>query len=365
MELILVAFVAGLVTVLSPCILPMIPLVLATGAGGSKWRPLGVVAGLILSFTMFTLTLTVLVQVLGIPGDALRWLAVGVLAVFGVSLLVPAFGARLAPGFGPLARFGARGGTGLVGDLLLGATLGLVWAPCVGPIMASVIVLAATQHVTALTAAITLTYALGAGIPLLAIAYGGRALAIRLRTALGRAGGRVQQAMGGLLLVTCVLLATEQDLRLEAFVGSFLPADWTANLTAIEQQPGIADGLTTLPAATGAAPDVQAAAPALPTATTAPPPAPGLNLPDMGLAPELIGTGRWYNSAPTSLAALRGKVVIIDFWTFECYNCNNTLPYIKAWYDKYASQGLVILGVHTPEFAAERDADNVGNAIQE
>jgi thiol-disulfide isomerase/thioredoxin len=92
---------------------------------------------------------------------------------------------------------------------------------------------------------------------------------------------------------------------------------------------------------------------------------PRRNLPDLGLAQELRGTGTWFNSAPTSLAALRGKVVVLNFWTFACYNCNNTLPFVKDWYDKYAAQGLVILGVHTPEFGYEKVADNVANAIQE
>ncbi len=383
MILIAFAFLAGLVTILSPCILPLVPLVLATGSNGGKGRPLGVVLGLIASFSFFTLTLTALVAALGIPDGALRWIAVVMLALFGLALLIPAFGARLEPLFGRLASVGAgRGGSGLAGGLVLGATLGLVWAPCVGPIMASVIVLAATQGVTPLMAAITVAYATGAGIPLLAVAYGGRALAARLRGRLGRAGARVPQLLGALMLVTCGFIATGQDLRLQTVAGSYLPGDWTANLTAIENQAAVNQELDTLRgqsadgAAAGAAdftPLVAEVPPAMPKDTPVPPTAtpvpvaavPHLNLPDMGAAPELVGTGQWFNSEPTTIAALRGKVVIVDFWTFACYNCNNTLPYVKAWYDKYAAQGLVILGVHTPEFAYEHEAANVADAIKE
>ena len=396
--IILIAFalLAGLVTILSPCILPLLPLVLATGSGGGWLRPLGVIAGLVVSFTVFTLTLTALVAALGIPAGALRWIAVGALALFGLALLIPAFGARLAPLFGRLAGAGAGrggnglagGGNGLAGGLALGATLGLVWAPCVGPIMASVIVLAATQGATPGTAALTLAYAVGAGVPLLAVAIGGRALVARLRRGLGTAGARMQQGLGALLLLTCLFIATGQDLRLQTLAGSYLPGDWTARLTAIEDQPVVRRELTQLRGDTtvAAAPDLPTApalpaeeppampsdTPVPPTPPPVPPPSapptvatPRLNLPDLGPAAELVGTGQWFNAAPTTLAALRGQVVIVDFWTFACYNCNNTLPYIKTWYDKYADQGLVILGVHTPEFAYEHEAANVANAIEQ
>jgi cytochrome c biogenesis protein CcdA/thiol-disulfide isomerase/thioredoxin len=392
--LIAFAFLAGLVTILSPCILPLLPLVLATGSGGGKLRPPGVIAGLVVSFAVFTLILTALVAALGIPAGALRWVAVGALALFGLALLIPAFGARLEPVFGWLAGLGAgRGGSGLVGGLGLGATLGLVWAPCAGPILASVIVLAATQGVTPLMAAISLAYAVGAGVPLLAVAAGGRAVVARVRRGLGGTGVRLQQGLGALLLLTCLFIATGQDLRLQTVAGSILPGDWTATLTAIEDQPVVRQELDQLRGDTTVAvvPD-HPAAPALaevpaamsndtpvspsetpvpptmpPAAPTAPRPpvvaAPRLNLPDLGPAAERAGTGQWFNSEPTTMAALRGHVVIVDFWTFACYNCNNTLPYIKSWYDKYADQGLVILGVHTPEFAYEHQAANVADAI--
>jgi cytochrome c biogenesis protein CcdA/thiol-disulfide isomerase/thioredoxin len=366
MILIAFAFLAGLVTILSPCILPLVPLVLATGSSGGRARPVGVIAGLVLSFTVFTLTLTALVAALGIPAGALRWVAVAVLALFGLALLIPAFGARLEPLFERLVTVGTgRGGDGLGGGLVLGASLGLVWAPCVGPIMASVIVLAATGGVSPLTVAITLAYAAGAGLPLLAVAVGGRALAARLRRGLGRAGAGVQQALGVLMLLTCLFIATGQDLRLQTVAGSYLPGDWTARLTAIEDQPVVNQELDKVRGATGAA---VAEVPALPADPAAPPtatPVPPLDLPDLGPAAELVGTGQWFNAEPTTLAALRGKVVIVDFWTFACYNCNNTLPYLKRWYDQYAGQGLVILGVHTPEFAYEHEAANVANAIRE
>jgi cytochrome c biogenesis protein CcdA/thiol-disulfide isomerase/thioredoxin len=377
------AFIAGLVTILSPCILPMVPLVLATGAGGGKWRPVGVALGLGLSFTAATLLLTALLAALGLPGDVLRWIAILALAVFGLALLVPAFGARLEPLFGRLAGMSrTSGGHGFAGGLALGAMLGVVWAPCVGPIMAAVIVIAATQQVTPVAVAITLAYVAGAAIPLLAIAYGGRAVLARLRRALGPTGGRVPQALGVLMLGTCLLLALGLDLRLQTLAGSYLPVDWTARLTALEDQPAVRKELDAMhtgpnndtPSAANT-PVAAAQAPAAnepPAAPVVTPPAaptdtavPRLALPDLGLAKELRGTGQWFNSPPTTLEALRGKVVVLNFWTFGCYNCVNTLPYIKSWHDKYADQGLVILGVHTPEFGYEKVADNVAQAIEQ
>lgn len=379
------AFIAGVVTILSPCILPLVPLALATGAGGGKAQPVGVLAGLAVSFTAATLLLSALLAALGLPQDALRWLGIAALAGFGLVLLVPALGARLEPVFGRLAGRGATGGgPGFAGGFLLGLTLGVVWAPCVGPIMATVIVVSATQGISALAVAVTLAYVLGAGIPLLGIAYGGRAVAARLRRALGPAGGRVPQALGALALLTSLLIALGWDLRLQTLAGSYLPVDWSARLLAIEDQPAVRQelqalntpdpsGLASAPSMVvepanppAAPPDDSVAVPALPpTATALPPTAVPARpkLPDLGLAAELRGTGTWFNSEATSLAALRGKVVVLNFWTFACYNCNNTLPYIKAWHDRYADQGLVILGVHTPEFAYEKVADNVANAI--
>jgi cytochrome c biogenesis protein CcdA/thiol-disulfide isomerase/thioredoxin len=380
------AFVAGVLTILSPCILPLVPLVLATGASGSRTRPIGILAGLAVSFTAATLALSALLGAVGLPQDTLRWLGIAALAGFGLVLLVPALGVRLAPVFGRLAGAGAfGGGRGFAGGLLLGLTLGVVWAPCAGPIMATVIVVSATQGVMPLAVAITLAYVIGVGVPLLGIAYGGRALAARLRRALGPAGGRVPQALGAVALLTSLAIALGWDLRLQTLAGSYLPADWSARLLAIEDQPAVRRELQALNAtdssgmepapflagaqATPAALPANPPAPAVPPSTEAlaPPTAPAAPLrpmlPDLGSAAELRGTGAWFNSEPTTMMALRGKVVVLNFWTFGCYNCVNTLPYIKAWHDKYADQGLVILGVHTPEFAYEKVAANVADAV--
>ena len=348
--LLVAAFAAGLLSILAPCTWPVVPVVLGASAGGGGRRPLGVIVGLVTTFILVTVALASILAALGLTTATLRTLAVIVLAGVALSLLVPRIGAALAGRLDDLSEIGTRiGGRGVdrdgfVGGLILGAAVGLIWAPCVGPIMAGVIAIAATQGPTPATLAIAVAYAAGAAIPLFVVAVRGRAITARVG---GRfRGDAARRVMGGLMLVSCLAIATGADVRLQTAATDLLPAGWTNALYALEEVPTIEDGVRAL--------DGQAPAPGAGTS---------IDLSDLGPAPELRGITAWINSEPISVASLRGKVVLVHFWTFGCINCRNVQPYVEAWYDKYHDAGFEIIGVHTPELSFERDLDNVRAAV--
>ena len=355
--LLVVAFIAGLVTAVSPCVLPILPIVLATGAGGDRRRPYLVIAGLIASFSFFTLASVQIISALHLPASALRDVAVVVIAVFGLSLVVPSLTALFDRATARIPAIGVRlagsGGTGVAGGLLTGVGLGLVWTPCAGPILGAITSLAVTAPNSGATVALVIAYSVGAGLPLLAIAIGGRTAMARLRLrSASRWGSR---ALGVLVLVTAGLMAVGADTAISAALTSSLP-DWTGNLQALERTDPVKAALNDIGAG-GSGPLV---------ATPATAPGPGESaapLPVGEQAPEFTGVDGWLNSTPLTMAGLRGKVVLVDFWTYSCINCIRTLPYVEGWYRKYAADGLVVVGVHTPEFAFEHDAANVSAAI--
>jgi cytochrome c biogenesis protein CcdA/thiol-disulfide isomerase/thioredoxin len=347
--LLMVAFAAGLVTVLSPCILPVLPIVLGSSVNGGKARPLGVVAGLIVSFSVFTLAATRIVTLLHLSPTALRLAAIAIIAILGLTLVVPKLNQWLElalsrlPGLAPSQRR-----SGLWGGLLTGASLGLVWAPCAGPILAAVATLAATQQVTTSTVAVIVVYSIGAGVPMLGIAYGGRAIVERSR-GLARYGGWVQPAFGVLMLATAALMAFNLDVEFTVWATTTWAPGWTNTLQSIEQIAAVRGQLETL-----SGQNTATAVPLVAGAATEAGPA----------APDFVGIDHWINSQPLTMAGLRGKVVLIDFWTYSCINCLRTLPYTTAWYAKYKDQGFVVVGVHTPEFAFEHDTSNVEAAVR-
>jgi cytochrome c biogenesis protein CcdA/thiol-disulfide isomerase/thioredoxin len=388
-ELIFFVFLAGVATVVSPCVLPVLPVVLSTTAAG-RLRPLGVVLGLVVSFTFATLVAGAAVQALALPAAWLRVVAIVALGIFGLSMLVPALGRGMERALSPVSRLaGSRpGSSGFGGGLLMGAGLGLLWTPCVGPIMGTVIALAVSNGLSNATVGITLAYALGAGVPMLAIGYGAQGILSRARGLKPHAGA-IRRVFGALTVLACVALLFGLESRIQAL----LPSQIATALTEFETQAPIQKELKNLQTTERNSNSMPPAAAALqPTSTPVPPteappaptavpenaaqkpgakqagiaaPNPPLSLSDLGPAPELTGITGWINSKPLTLQALRGKVVIVDFWTFECYNCQNTLPYVKALYAKYKDKGLEIVGVHTPEFAFERVPDNVRNAAKQ
>ncbi|MBA3874260.1 MAG: cytochrome c biogenesis protein DipZ [Anaerolineae bacterium] len=347
--LLVVAFVAGIVTVLSPCILPVLPIVLGSSVNGGKSRPFGVVTGLIVSFSIFTLAATQIVTLLHLPASSLRLAAIVIILLLGLSLVIPAFNQwfeRLLSRLPRLASTQKR--SGFWGGILTGASLGLIWAPCAGPILAAVTTLAATQQVSAGTVGVIVAYAFGSGIPMLGIAYGGRALAQRSRS-LVRYGGRVQQVFGGLMIATAILMVFNLDVAFTVWATTSLAPSWTNTLQSIEQNDAVKTQLDVLQGHDNAA--------SLPQAVSA--------VNESGpAAPEFVGISNWINTEPLTMAGLHGKVVLIDFWTYSCINCIRTLPYTTAWYNKYKDQGLVVIGVHSPEFAFEHETSNVEDAVK-
>ena len=346
--LIVFAFLAGIVTILSPCILPVLPIVLSSSIGGGKRRPFGVVAGFVASFTFFTLFLTLIVKAFGVRADGLRTLSIVIIFLFGVSLLVPQFQALSERLFSRLSGFMPRSQErqGFMGGLLVGISIGLLWTPCVGPILASVIALALTGEVTGTSVAITFAYALGTAIPMLAILFGGRRLLTKVPF-LSKNGARIQKAFGVLMIATAVAIYFNADRTFQTYILEKLPGYGTG-LTKIEEIPAVTRALRVLQAQPNSE-DLGK---------------PMFEMLDVeGTAPDFIAGGQWLNSPPLTLAELKGKVVLVDFWTYTCINCIRTLPYVQSWHEKYAGQGLVVVGVHTPEFEFEKNADNVKKAI--
>ena len=374
------AFLSGVITILSPCILPVLPILLSGGVSGGRARPFGVISGFVVSFTVFTLALSTIVQALRIPADALRIVAVVLIVLFGVVMLVPRLsawfellasriatrGRRLAPAGG-----GSSGGgwSGYWGGCLVGLSLGLVWTPCVGPIMASVISLALTQHVESSSVYITLAYTLGTALPMLGVMFGGRALLNRV-PALARNSVNIQRGFGVLMILVGVAIGLGWDRQFQSLVLRALP-NYGTGLTAVEKLAPVRSALRARESpAAPAEGGVFAGAPDVLTAS----------LGDYGLAPEFPGMRNWFNteglspaagqtaqggSMPLTLEGLRHKVVVVDFWTYSCVNCVRTIPYLRDWYRKYKDKGLVLIGVHTPEFEFEKNPANVARAIRE
>ena len=332
-----VGLLAGVVTAISPCVLPVLPILLAGGASGR--RPLRIVAGLVASFSVFTLFAAWILDRLGLPQDFLRNAAIALLALTAALLLLPRAAAVVERPLAPFSRLRPRG---LGGGFVFGVALGLVFVPCAGPVLATVTVVAANQNVGVRAVLLTLAYSIGAALPMLAVAFGGREAGNRLRAH----ARTVRLASGALiaLVVAGLLLHLDDDLaRLTPGYTTFLQSRIESSASAERELAKVRGGGTPL-----------AARRRRPTG----------GLPDYGVAPPLHPDGVWINSKPLTLTQLRGKVVLVDFWTYSCINCLRTLPHLEAWYAAYRREGLVIVGVHTPEFAFEHVASNVRAAVK-
>ena len=351
----LFAFVAGAGTALSPCVLPVLPVALAAAATGGRRRPLGVVTGLVLSFTFATVALVYVIAALGLPDDLLRNIAIGVLVAFGVVLLVPPLAARVEASVSRLSSRvpAAPQGEGFGSGVLLGLSLGLLYAPCAGPILAGVITVSASQNFTAGRLGVALSYSLGSAVVLYGLMLGGR----RVTRAIARRSAIFQPAIGAVMVVVAIAMAAELDIRFQNEIADELPAAIVNPTRALEESDQARDTLADVRGAGNDGTIAQAATRA----------SRGDGLPVIGRAPEIRGTQRWFNTpegAPLTLAELRGDVVLIDFWTYSCINCIRTLPHLRAWDERYRDAGLTIVGMHAPEFPFERDPDNVARAIE-
>src|SRR5262245_16342374 len=350
--LMLFALVAGAGTALSPCVLPILPAVLSAGVTGGRRRPLGVVTGLALSFTFATVGLVYVIDALGLPNGVARDLAIVVLFAFGICLLVPPIGDRIEALASQLAPGPARfAGDGFGSGLVVGASLGLVYAPCAGPILAGVIVVSAAQDFTAGRLAVALSYAIGSAAVLYLLLLGGRRFAQRLAPI----RGRVQMGLGAVMVLVAVAMTANLDTRFQTAIASDLPGFLVNPTAGLEKSTVVAADLAKVR---------QSGKPIVDPSELDQ----TVSLPTYGQAPDFTDTHDWFNTPggeSLSMSDLRGRVVLIDFWTYTCINCIRTLPYLEAWQQRYARDGFTIVGVHSPEFPFEKDAGNVQAAIRQ
>ncbi|WP_322013665.1 cytochrome c biogenesis protein DipZ [Paraburkholderia sp. J12] len=356
MPLFLVAWLGGVLTILSPCILPVLPFVFARTGQPFVRSGLPLLAGMAVAFSAVGALAAVGGGWAVAANQYARYVALALIAVFGVALLLPSLAERLAR---PVVALGARLSApgddpqrppaGVAASLLLGVATGMLWAPCAGPILGLILTGAALQGASVHTSLLLLAYAAGAATSLaLALAAGGRVFAAMKRS-LG-VSEWIRRVLGVAVLAGVAAIA----LHLDTGVLTRLSLAGTNQL---EQT--LLDRFH--PAAAAAASGSMQAAPSLQAAQ----PASADALPVEGTLPSLDGAVQWLNSPPLTPAALRGKVVLVDFWTYSCINCLRALPYVKAWADKYRAAGLVVIGVHAPEFAFEKDIGNVRRAVSD
>ncbi|MFL6848639.1 MAG: cytochrome c biogenesis protein/redoxin, partial [Sphingomicrobium sp.] len=339
MLIILLAYFGGILTILSPCILPVLPFVFARADRSFVRSTLPLLGGMAATFAIVA-TLAAVGGGWAVKANAVgRWAALVLLALFGIALVFPSVSDRLTR---PLVALGSRMSERQPGEkesvwssAVLGVATGLLWAPCAGPILGIIFTAAALQGASLSTTLLLLAYALGAATSLaLALLVGGRVFA-RMKKSLG-ASERIRQVLGVLVLVGVAAIALGLDTRVLAKLSSAQTASLESGLA---RKLGAAAQMNETDARTGKMGE--------------------LILPVEGTLPPLTGLGPWFNSPPLDLKQLKGKVVVIDFWTYSCINCLRSIPYVKAWDERYRKDGLTVIGVHAPEFAFERDPGNV------
>ncbi|MDF0529641.1 cytochrome c biogenesis protein CcdA [Tsukamurella sp. 8F] len=352
MTLLLIGFVGGVLAGISPCVLPVLPVVLLGSAarapldGGvavaertSRTRPVAIVLGLTLSFALITLFGTLLLAALHLPSSLLRWLGLAALVLVGLAMLVPSLERLLERAFAriPQRDVGSRG-SGAASGFVLGLALGAVFVPCAGPVLAAIAVAGATGRIGGQTVALTVAFACGVAVPLLAVALAGNRLTARVR-----ALQRRQRLVRGVAGVLVIALAVALTFDLTGAIQRRVP-DYTKALG-----DSLGSGISVAPVAgNGSLQECQQAA------------YKGQGgIADCGRAPEFAGVSQWLGGPPTTMAAMRGDVVLVDFWAYSCINCQRELPHVEAWSKAYGPLGFRVVGVHTPEYAFEHDAGNI------
>src|SRR5882757_1939443 len=344
MVLFVLAYLGGVLTIMSHCILPVIPFVLARADRPFLRNGLPMLVGMALAFAVVATLASVAGGWVVSANQYGRMAALTLLAIFGVTLLFPELADRLMR---PLVAVGARlsqsadqaSDGSVFAPLLLGVATGFLWAPCAGPVLGLILTGAALQGASVTTTLLLLTYAAGAATSLaLALLIGGRVFAAMKRS-IG-AGEWIRRGLGAAVLVAITAIALGLDTGVLTNLSS-------GSTTSLEQ--GLLDKLR---------PRGNAA-----MMTQAKPAGQSQALPVEGPLPSLSGASEWLNSKPLGTEDLKGKVVLVDFWTYACINCLRSVPYVRAWAEKYRDRGLVVIGVHAPEFAFERNVDNVKNAI--
>jgi cytochrome c biogenesis protein CcdA/thiol-disulfide isomerase/thioredoxin len=360
-----VAFIGGLITGISPCVVPVLPVILAGGASGqSRSRPYLIIAGLVISFSLAELLGSLFLSALGLPQNLLTWVGEVMLFVLAAALMLPKLEEFIEKPFSRLGatRYATRGG-----GLVLGLSLGLVFIPCAGPVLGAISTAAANRHFTPELFLVTLLYAVGGAIPLLILGVVAQrftnswsALRSRLPT--------VRRVSGVILAVTTLAITLHWLEPLQTNVPGFTSSaedsvESGASITpSLNQLAGEKPNQFVAKASKAPARNQASKAGAAVTTSSA---LAKVNLPELGRAPDFTGIVSWFNTAgdrPLTLAQLRGKVVLIDFWTYSCINCQRALPHVEGWYNTYKNDGLVVVGVSTPEFAFEHVVSNVQSA---
>jgi cytochrome c biogenesis protein CcdA/thiol-disulfide isomerase/thioredoxin len=340
--LIPIAFAAGVITAFTPCILPVLPIVLTGGGTGTRRRPYAIAAGLVTTFTAFLLAGAWLWGLVGIDEKHQIRIGAALLVLLALILIVPKVGELAELPFLFLTR---RRAGDLGGGFVLGASLGLVFVPCGGPVLATLTANTATDRVGGWIVAIATAYAVGAALPMFAIARGSR----RLTGGFRRHARAVRVGGGILMAAAAVVIYNGWSEDLQTRVPGY--AQWAQDL--IEGNSRAEDELARLRGDDGR-----------PVFVSRGRRLAGVPLEDYGPAPDTRAISAWINSPALKLKDLHGKVVLVDFWTYSCINCLRTLPYLKKWDALYRERGLVILGIHTPEFAFEHDLHNVRDAVR-
>ncbi len=319
------SFIEGLALIASPCILPVLPLILAGSVDGGKKRPFGIIVGFVFSFTLFAMLSRKLVMAFDIDLDYIKYGSLVLLTLFAFILL----SSKLSELFSSLTNRFANAGNGITANakdgflsgIIIGFLIGLVWTPCAGPILAAVLVQVIRQQNDLSAISIIAAFAIGAAVPMLIIALTGRSIINKLGFFTKHAQ-TVRKSFGVIILLAVVFIASGTDVN--ALFGKN-----------------------------------QAYATAITTSTLSD------ALPEPYPAPEFSGISAWLNSTPLTMGSLKGKVVLVDFWTYSCVNCVRTLPYLARWDKKYRNNGLVIIGVHSPEFEFEKNKANVMAALSQ
>ena len=352
MILFLIAYLAGALTIVSPCILPVLPFVLSRAGQPFTRSILPMLLGMIVTFAGVA-TLAAVGGSWAVHANEIgRYAAVALIAGFGVTLLSPRIAAvvtRPAVALGSRLSQQASGKKGSVGtSFLLGVATGLLWAPCAGPILGLVLTGAALQGANVQTTLLLTAYAAGAATSLAMAVLAGEKVFAAMKRSLG-IGERLRQALGIAVLagVTAIALGLDTGLlsRLSYASSTRIEQSLLDRLHNASDTAGKPSGSAMQLAANDARKGYQS------------------DLPVLGRFVSLDGAVEWLNSKPLTAEELRGKVVLVDFWTYSCINCIRTIPYVRAWAEKYRDQGLVVIGVHSPEFAFEKRVDNVRQAI--
>ena len=357
LSLALIGLLGGLITGISPCILPVLPVIFFSGTQSSGTqspddgavavktkrevgRPYRVIGGLVLSFSLVTLVGSALLSLLHLPQDAIRWIALAALVAIGLGLIFPRFEQLLER---PFARIPQKQITTRAGGFGLGLALGVLYVPCAGPVLAAIVVAGATANIGLPVVVLTVAFALGTAVPLLFFALAGQRVTQRI-SAFRRHQRQIRVTAG----VVTLLLAVALVFNLPAALQRAIP-DYTSSL---QNKVG---GDEQLQQKLGGIVNDQNKELANCTSGSA-------QLQNCGPAPDLRGINAWLNTPaalPIDLKALRGKVVLIDFWAYSCINCQRAIPHVEGWYKAYQDDGFEVIGVHTPEYAFEKVTGNV------